>query len=52
MIGTVWRAVWMLVFAVASLLFWGTVLAVAGGGLRFARDMVRQMLADLGWRRR
>ena len=46
----VWKTFWMIVFAVASVLFWGTVISVAGGGLRFARNMVRQMLVEIGWR--
>ncbi len=46
-----WKTLWMVVFIVGSLLFWGTVVSVAGGGLRFARNMLGQMLKEVGWRK-
>ena len=45
-----WKTFWMVIFTVASILFWGTVLAVVGGGLRFARSMLGEMLVEIGWR--
>jgi len=46
-----WKTLWMVVFVVASALFWGTVLAVVGGGLRFARNLLGEMLVEIGWRK-
>ena len=47
-----WKALWLVAFSAACLLFFGTVLIMGVGGMRFAGRMLRGMLVEMGWRRR
>ncbi|MFH1569679.1 MAG: hypothetical protein ABIL09_16910 [Gemmatimonadota bacterium] len=44
-----WKALWLLAFWAACVLFFGTVLIVGVGGMRFAGRMLRSMLVETGW---